>query len=136
MEDPLKALKLAPRGMGPPQLVRLAEATTPTGQYGLTMRFYAPNTPYRVWQDRAPRYARFFGPGVRAVLKKLDVERRLVELSLITLAEGEDDSPLEVQEDGSTVPVLTAAAEEAAKAKAKAPAPAAEEAEETAETSE
>ena len=45
MEDPLKALKLAPRGMGPPTLVNLAEAVTPSGEYSLTMRFFAPNTP-------------------------------------------------------------------------------------------
>merc|ERR1719247_2338473 len=45
MEDPLKALKLAPRGMGPPELVNLAEAVTPEGEYALTMRFFAPNTP-------------------------------------------------------------------------------------------
>lgn len=115
MEDPLKALKLAPRGMGPPQLVKLAEEATPSGQYALTMRFYAPNTPYRVWQDRAPRYARFFGPDVRAVLNKVDAERRLVELSLITLNEDEDDTALEVGEGGKLAPVLTAAAEEAVK---------------------
>lgn len=70
MEDPLKALKLAPRGMGPPELTNLAESVTASGEYCLTMRFFAPNTPYRVWKDRAPRYARFFGPNVRATLKK------------------------------------------------------------------
>ena len=32
MEDPLRALKLAPRGMGPPELINLAEAVTPSGQ--------------------------------------------------------------------------------------------------------
>lgn len=69
MEDPLKALKLAPRGMGPPELVSMAEELSPTGGYSLKMLFSAPNTPYRVWKDRAPRYARFFGPGVRAELK-------------------------------------------------------------------
>ena len=41
----------------------------------------------RVWKDRAPRYARFFGPNVRATLKKYDSAKRLVELSLITVAE-------------------------------------------------
>ena len=44
----------------------------------------------RVWKDRAPRYARFFGPNVRATLKKYDAANRLVELSLITTAEGEE----------------------------------------------
>ena len=119
MEDPLKALKLAPRGMGPPTLKNLAESVTETGEYALTMRFFAPNTPYRVWKDRAPRYARFFGPNVRATLKKYDAQKRLVELSLITTSEGEDDTPLEQLEDGTYTPVLTVAEEEAKKAAAR-----------------
>merc|ERR1719353_576586 len=116
MEDPLKALKLAPRGMGPPTLTALAEEVSPTGGYALKMQFFAPNTPYRVWKDRAPRYSRFFGPGVRAELKLVNVQKKLVELSLITVGEGEDDEPLEVMADGTRVPVATAAAEEAAAA--------------------
>merc|ERR1719407_191919 len=44
MEDPLKALKLAPRGMAVPELVNLAESVTPDGEYSMTMRFFAPNT--------------------------------------------------------------------------------------------
>ena len=50
MEDPLKALKLAPRGMGPPDLINIAESVTENGEYCMTLRFFAPNTPYRVWQ--------------------------------------------------------------------------------------
>lgn len=111
MEDPLKALKLAPRGMGPPTLTNLAESVTPEGEYALTMRFFAPNTPYRVWKDRAPRYGRFFGPNVRATLKKYNSAKRLVELSLITIKEGDSDEPLEMLEDGTFVPIQTAAEE-------------------------
>ena len=33
MEEPLKALKLAPRGMGPPELKALAESKTPSGAH-------------------------------------------------------------------------------------------------------
>merc|ERR1719454_2331632 len=88
MEDPLKALKLAPRGMGPPDLINIAESVTENGEYCMTLRFFAPNTPYRVWKDRAPRYARFFGPNVRATLKKYDAGKRLVELSLISCPDG------------------------------------------------
>ena len=66
----------------------------------------------RVWKDRAPRYARFFGPNVRATLKKYDAANRLVELSLITTAEGEDDAPLELLANGEYVPVLTVEQEE------------------------
>jgi len=98
--------------MGPPELVNLAEFVTPEGEYALTMRFFAPNTPYRVWKDRAPRLARFFGPGVRATLKKYDAAKRLVEMSLITTPE-EDAAPLELLADGSYVPIQTVAAEEA-----------------------
>jgi hypothetical protein len=113
MEDPLRVLKLAPRGMGVPDLVKMREEVTPEGQYSVTMRFFAPNTPYRVWKDRCPRFATFFGPDVRAVLKKYDANKRLVELSLITTAEGESKEPLELLEDGSYVSILTAAEEEA-----------------------
>jgi len=113
MEDPLRALKLAPKGMAVPELVNIAEAVTPEGEYAMTMRFFAPNTPYRVWKDRAPRYSRFFGPTVRATLKKYDSKRRLVELSLITTKEGEDDTCLEYNDAGELVPVQTAAEEEA-----------------------
>ena len=76
MEDPLKALKLAPRGMGPPNLVALGEEVASTGGYALKMRFQSPNTPYRVWKDRAPRYSRFFGPNVRAELKLVRFAQR------------------------------------------------------------
>jgi len=119
MEDPLKALKLAPRGMGPPELKNLAESVV-DGEYCLTMRFFAPNTPYRVWKDRAPRYSRFFGPNVRATLKKYDASKRLVELSLISTSEGGSEEPLELLPDGSYVPILTVAEEEAAAAAAAA----------------
>lgn len=111
MEEPLKALKLAPRGMGPPILKAMRETISPTGGYHLGMTFFAPNTPYRVWKDRAPRYARFFGPNVRAELRKVSTEDRLVELSLITVDEGESIEPLEQTDDGSLIPILTAAEE-------------------------
>merc|ERR1719359_1239037 len=117
METPLRALKLAPRGMGVPELVHLAEAVTPEGQYGMTMRFYAPNTPYSVWKDRSQWYARFFGPNVRATLKKYDASQRLVELSLISIESGESDEGMEVLEDGSTVPILTSSADAARREK-------------------
>lgn len=113
MEDPLRALKLCPSGMGPPELVKMRESVTPDGQYCLTMRFFAPNTPYRVWKDRGPRFSRFFGPGVRATLKKYDSARRLVELSLITVNDGDDLEPLEELADGTYTRILTAMEEDA-----------------------
>lgn len=118
MEEPLKALKLAPRGMGPPILKSIRQGVSETGGYELGLTFFAPNTPYRVWKDRAPRYARFFGPNVRAQLRKVNVAERLVELSLISIEEGEDDAPLEMQDDGTFALIKTAAQEEAAVAEA------------------
>ena len=112
MEEPLKALKLAPRGMGPPVLLSLAEHVTPSGGYALSMRFNAQNTPYRVWKDRAPRYSTFFGPRVRALLRVLSSEDRTVELTLATIEDGEDDTPLEIV-NGQERQVRTAAEEEA-----------------------
>lgn len=109
MEEPLKALKLAPRGMGPPVLKGLREGISARGGYEMGMTFFAPNTPYRVWKDRAPRYARFFGPGVRAEVRLVDVEERLVELSLVTLEEGEGDEPLERDASGSLSPLVAQA---------------------------
>ena len=87
MEEPLKALKLAPSGMGPPTLTAMREAVTTDGNYEMGMTFFSPNTPYRVWKDRAPRFSRFFGPNIRAELRKVDSKKRLVELTLITCAE-------------------------------------------------
>jgi len=118
MEDPLRSLKLAPRGMGPPELKKFSEEVTEDGQYALGMTFFAPNTPYRVWKDRAPRYSRFFGPGVRAKLQKVNSAKRLVKLTLITTDPGDDDTPLELDDKGEWVPVKTAQEEEAAKAAA------------------
>merc|ERR1719261_848740 len=119
MEEPLKALKLAPSGMGPPTLTAMREAVTTDGNHEMGMTFFSPNTPYRVWKDRAPRFSRFFGPNVRAELRNVDSKKRLVELALITCAEGADDEPLEVMPDGSRTAILTAAAEEEAEAAAK-----------------
>jgi hypothetical protein len=114
MEDPLKVLKLAPRGMGPPELKSIREFVSPQGGYGMGLTFFAPNTPYRVWKDRAPRYSRFFGPNVRAEIRKVSSKQRLVELSLVSCAEGEDDTPLEVIDaEGTLAPIKTAAEEEA-----------------------
>merc|ERR1719393_265971 len=106
MEEPLKALKLAPPGRGPPELVKFTETVSPTGGYSMGMTFFAPYTPFPVWKQRAKRYATFFGPNVRAELKKVSVEKRLVELALITVEEGESTEPLERLEDGTLVPVV------------------------------
>merc|ERR1719213_1451291 len=63
MEEPLKALKLAPPGRGPPELVAFTESVSPTGGYAMGITFTAPYTPYPVWKERAiKKFTRFFGP--------------------------------------------------------------------------
>ena len=53
-----KALKLAPRGMGPPTLLSLRETVTPSGGYALSMAFSAERqslwTSTRSCTDAAP----------------------------------------------------------------------------------
>lgn len=108
MEEPLKALKFAPPGRGPPELKSFREWVSPTGGYALSMTFFAPYTPYTVWKQRGKKYATFFGDGdgtIRAELRKVSSEKRLVELSLITVEPGESTDPLERLSDGSVVPL-------------------------------
>merc|ERR1719424_1168155 len=94
MEEPLKALKFAPPGRVPPE-----------GGYAMGMTFFAPYTPYTVWKQRAKKYAVFFGPNIRAELRKVSSEKRLVELTLITVADGESTDPQERLADGSLIPL-------------------------------
>ena len=109
MEEPLKALKLAPSGMGPPTLTAMREAVTADGNYEMGMTFFSPYAPYTVWKQRAKKFANFFGDGkgnIRVELQKLDSEKRLVELTLITIEPGESTEPLERLADGSLVPIV------------------------------
>ena len=105
MEEALRALKLQPPGRGPPELIQFTESVSPTGGYAMGMTFSAPYTPWPVWKQRAKKYATFFGPGISAELRKVDATKRQVELTLITIEEGESTEPLERLEDGSLVPV-------------------------------
>jgi hypothetical protein len=106
LEDPLISLKLSGSN-GPPELVNMAEEVTETGQYKLTFRFKSQYTPYNKWKSQSSRYAGFFGPGVRAELFKYDGKQKLVDLSLITVNEGDDLTPIEVLADGTRKPLLT-----------------------------
>ena len=108
MEEALKALKLNPPGAGPPELVQFTESVSPTGGYAMGMTFFSPRTPFPVWKQKAKKFAPFFSEGgcaVRAELRKVDVEKRLVELTLITIDEGESNEPMERLEDGTLVSV-------------------------------
>jgi len=109
MEEPLKALKLAPPGRGPPELIGFTEWVSPTGGYAMGMTFSSPYCPYPVWKQRGKKYANFFGDGagnVRAELRKLDAQKRQVELTLITVEPGESTDPLEVLADGTRIPLV------------------------------
>lgn len=108
MEEALKALKLNPPGAGPPELVQFTESVSPTGGYAMGMTFFSPRTPFPVWKQKAKKFAPFFSEGgrsVRAELRKVDVEKRLVELTLITIEEGESNESMERLEDGTLVSV-------------------------------
>jgi len=105
MEDPLKALKFAPPGRGPPELRQFTESVSPEGGYAMGMTFFAPYTPYTVWKARGKKYAGFFGPNIRAELRKVSSEKRLVELTLITTKDGESTEPQERLADGTLIPL-------------------------------
>ena len=109
MEEPLKALKFAPPGRGPPELKQFTESVTPEGAYSMGMTFFAPYTPYTVWKARGKKYATFFGPNIRAEVRKVSSEKRLVELTLITTKDGENTDPLERLADGSLIPLTVEA---------------------------
>jgi len=103
LEEAIRALKLIPRGEGPPELVGLTEAVV-GGEYSLAMKFFSNKTPYNTWVERGAKYPVFFGPGVRAELTKLSSEERLVELKLITVPEGTAGDFAEINTDaGKTV---------------------------------
>lgn len=80
----LRALSLVPRGAVAPELVRAAEATTEGGEYSLALEFFSKETPFKTWAGVRERCERFFGPDVRVEVTKLDGEKRLVELKLIS----------------------------------------------------
>mmetsp|Transcript_10355 Transcript_10355/g.30732 ORF Transcript_10355/g.30732 Transcript_10355/m.30732 type:complete len:275 (+) Transcript_10355:180-1004(+) len=100
LEDALKVLGLQPRGEGPPELLRLVESVV-DGEYAMELVFASKATPYNNWLRNAHRYANFFGPNVRATVRKVSAERREVALGLITVPDGGDLTPMEIQEDGS-----------------------------------
>lgn len=56
------------------------------GELGFTMTFLSLETPYKVWSDpdRIKRYEKFFGPGVKAEVIKIDADKRIVGLRLVT----------------------------------------------------
>lgn len=56
------------------------------GELVFSMVFKSDDTPYRLWVEpqRIERYEKFFGPGVRARVEKVDAAKRLVAITLLT----------------------------------------------------
>lgn len=102
--EALIALKLG-TDLGTPTMKLLTESVTESGEYKLTMVFESINIPFKSWKERGARLGRFFGPNCRSELRVADNAKRLVEMSLITVAEGEDSRPREILDDGSSVPI-------------------------------
>lgn len=105
LEDALKALGLQPRGEGPPELLKVSESVLADASYSMELTFASKATPYNSWMRNAHRYANFFGPNVRAIMTKVDADKRIVSLSLVTVKPGESLQPMEKQPDGSFLPI-------------------------------
>ncbi|KAK4536966.1 hypothetical protein CDCA_CDCA10G2991 [Cyanidium caldarium] len=89
----LRALRVIAKGEPAPTLVKLEEAaTSPDGEYALTLLFESPLTPLSAFQKVEGRMDTFFGGGIRHELRMRDAEKQLVELKLITVSEGEGGS--------------------------------------------
>lgn len=79
----VSALGLVPRGSACPELLRIAERNR-DGSYVLALEFYSVETSFSQWEDRLERMERFFGPDVTIEVEKLNDEKRLVELRIIS----------------------------------------------------
>jgi hypothetical protein len=65
------------------------------GELTFSMIFRSDETPYRMWAeaDRLARYEKFFGPGVRARVEKVDAAKRLVAITLLTGEKKAEEQP-------------------------------------------
>lgn len=73
-----------------PKMQEIILEETPEGELSYTMTFQSAETPYKVWSepDRVKRYTTFFGPGVVADVVKVDADKRLVGIKLVTTSKG------------------------------------------------
>ena len=85
LDTTLKTLGLVPPGKPYPQLKYL-QLSEQDGELGFAMIFESPETPFNDWstEARVRKYATFFGPGVTADVVKVDAEKRLVAIALMT----------------------------------------------------
>lgn len=54
LEEALRALKLIPRGEGPPEMIGMSEALNEKGEYCLGLKFSSNKTPYKSWLESGP----------------------------------------------------------------------------------
>ncbi|MFN5515387.1 MAG: DUF2854 domain-containing protein [Cyanobacteriota bacterium] len=80
LDEALQRLGLSPTDEERPVLTALRE-TALDGQYSLVLEFDSPYIPLEQWQEKREKIAKFFGPGVEAVLIP-QAEKRL-EVALV-----------------------------------------------------
>jgi len=85
LDTTVQALGLVMPNKEFPQLQYLTQGVE-NGELAFSMVFKSDDTPYRLWvePERIARYETFFGPGVWATVEKVDAERRLVAIKLVT----------------------------------------------------
>lgn len=81
LDTSLERIGLCPTNEEQPTLISLREAKI-EDSYGLILEFESPRIPFDAWQAKQDRIAKFFGPGVRAMLAQPIQDR--VELTLIS----------------------------------------------------
>jgi hypothetical protein len=70
-----------------PKLLSLTQEEVPeSGQLAFTLTFQSAETPFKVWNEpeRVRKYSKFFGPNVKASVEKVDSDKRIVAIKLVT----------------------------------------------------
>lgn len=85
LDSSLKALRLVGPGRYP-QLQKIIEKKTETGELEFNLIFQSKDVPFTVWKDplRVVACDRFFGPGVWSEISKYDSGKRMALLKLTT----------------------------------------------------
>lgn len=97
LDSTLESLGLKLQGKKFPKLLSLTQEETSTGELALTLAFQSIETPYKLWSDpvKVKKFTKFFGPGVRAEVFKIDSDKRLVGLKLTTTSEKDEETDIE-----------------------------------------
>lgn len=86
LDSTLDALGLRLPAKKYPKLLNLIQEEEKDGQLSFTLTFQSVETPFKVWNEpeRVRKYAKFFGPNVKASVQKVDGDKRIVSLTLTT----------------------------------------------------